>query len=160
MEKAKKTSAVLNFLPVKLWLQLLISLYRVPKLVIAAYIFDSLLFDLWLLLFYYIAGSATGIPTPYTFLGDEAFPLKRWLMRPIPGASAKTHSQKVYNYRLSRARRTIENAFGILVARWRVLKRYADFEIIIVVMVAEIVLMVWVHFVLCLFINSTPRSRW
>ena len=82
------------------------------------------------------------LPISYTFLADEAFPLKRWLMRPIPGASAKTHSQKVYNYRLSRARRTIENAFGILVARWRVLKRYADFEIIIVVMVAEIVHMV------------------
>lgn len=57
------------------------------------------------------------------FIGDEAFPLKTYLMRPIPGRSLDNQQQKVYNYRVSRARRTIENAFGILVARWRVLKR-------------------------------------
>lgn len=45
---------------------------------------------------------------PYVFIGDEAFPLKKWLMRPIPGRSLDTHAKKVYNYRLSRARRTIE----------------------------------------------------
>ena len=57
-------------------------------------------------------------PLPYFLLGDDIFPLKTWLMRPYPGFNL-SEEQRVYNYRHSRGRRVIENAFGILVARWR-----------------------------------------
>ena len=60
--------------------------------------------------------------TPYFLLGDEIFPLKKWLMRPYPGKNA-TEEERIYNYRHSRARRCIENAFGILSARWRIFQK-------------------------------------
>ena len=47
---------------------------------------------------------------PYVIVGDDIFPLKPWLLKPFPG-SPLTLEQRVYNYRLSRCRRTIENAY-------------------------------------------------
>lgn len=62
--------------------------------------------------------------TPYVFIGDEAFPLMPNLMRPYPKARVTGNFQnKVFNYRLSRARQTVECSFGILAARFRVYKR-------------------------------------
>ena len=39
------------------------------------------------------------------------------MQRPYPGRGI-SESQRVFNYRLSRARRVIDNAFGILTARY------------------------------------------
>ncbi|XP_018314714.1 uncharacterized protein [Mycetomoellerius zeteki] len=59
---------------------------------------------------------------PYCLVGDEAFPLKPYLLRPYPGRGL-TMEQAVFNYRLSRVRRLIENTFGILVSQWRVFRK-------------------------------------
>lgn len=62
-----------------------------------------------------------GVSLPYVIVGDEAFPLKRYLMRPFPRTGRRlSEAERIYNYRLSRSRNTVENAFGILSNTWRV----------------------------------------
>ena len=50
-------------------------------------------------------------------IGDSAYPLKTFLMKPFAFNTALTNQQKVFNYNLSKARIVVENAFGRLKAR-------------------------------------------
>lgn len=60
---------------------------------------------------------------PFVFLGDEAFALGENLMKPFSGTHRKGSAERIFNYRLSRARRVVENVFGICSAVFRVLRK-------------------------------------
>lgn len=62
-------------------------------------------------------------PIPYYIIGDEGFPLEEFLMRPYSKRGKLSMRQKVFNYRLCRARRIVECAFGIFVQRFRIFRR-------------------------------------
>lgn len=54
-------------------------------------------------------------------MGDDAYSLKTNLLKPY-SRKRLTVEDRIFNYRLSRARRCVECDFGILVVKWRCLK--------------------------------------
>lgn len=62
---------------------------------------------------------------PHVIVGDEAFQSKTYMMRPYPGRNLSSR-QRILNYRLSRARRCVENSFGMLAQRFRKFFRPID----------------------------------
>jgi hypothetical protein len=61
-------------------------------------------------------------PFPHYFVGDEAFPLHRNVMRPYP-KRVLNDEKRVFNYRLSRGRRSVECAFGMLTSKFRIFEQ-------------------------------------
>jgi hypothetical protein len=83
----------------------------------------------------------TYVPMPHVFLGDDAFPLRINLLRPYPGKSHRK-PERIFNYRLSRARRVVENAFGIWAARFRIFHTtiHADLDLADLIVKGTVVL--------------------
>lgn len=52
-------------------------------------------------------------------MADDAFKLSKRIMKPYSSKNL-SYIQKIFNYRLSRARRTVESAFGIFANKWRI----------------------------------------
>ncbi|PNF16800.1 hypothetical protein B7P43_G18111, partial [Cryptotermes secundus] len=76
----------------------------------------------------YLAQKKLNIPEDKPFpalgiIGDEAFPLKTYLMRPYPASQEADLTKSNFNKRLSRARKVVENAFGILTQKFRLYNR-------------------------------------
>nr|CAH7732410.1 unnamed protein product [Callosobruchus chinensis] len=62
-------------------------------------------------------------PVPYVVMvADDAFALKPYMLKPLAFKNQGV-AERIFNYRLSRARRITENVFGIVPARFRVLRR-------------------------------------
>lgn len=66
---------------------------------------------------------------PHVIVGDEAFPLCTYLMRPYSRDDVqRDEEKKVFNYRLSRARNTVENTFRLLARKLRLFERLSMHE--------------------------------
>nr|XP_022911163.1 uncharacterized protein LOC111422175 [Onthophagus taurus] len=74
----------------------------------------------------YLPGTETP-KVPYFFVGDEAFGLHIRLLRAYGGAHL-TQEKRIFNYRLCRARRYVECAFGILSNKLRIFHRSIDVD--------------------------------
>ena len=68
----------------------------------------------------FLVESNRGSEVPYIVVADDAFHLTTYCMKPY-SSQKLSDSKRIFGYRLSRARLTIENALGILSNRFRVL---------------------------------------
>ena len=70
------------------------------------------------------------IPFEFWIAGDEGFICTENVITPYPGSEAPPGSARdTFNYYLSSLRVHVEQAFGILVSRWEILKSYMQYTI-------------------------------
>jgi hypothetical protein len=70
----------------------------------------------------------TNVKAPYVMIGEEAYPLKTYLMRPFPKNNLNEQTV-LYNDRLSSARQTTECTFGLTVSKWQILGKAVETDV-------------------------------
>jgi hypothetical protein len=88
------------------------------------------------------------IPVLYTLVADDAFPLTRHTMKPYATDLNNGSPKTVFNYRLSRARRIVENVFGLLASAFRIFRKPIEIKVAVV----DIVLT-------CVYLHNFPCSQ-
>lgn len=63
------------------------------------------------------------VDVPLVIVADDAFAMSDRIMKPFVGRHSKGSIERAFNYRHSRARRVIENVFGIMSSVFRVLRK-------------------------------------
>lgn len=63
------------------------------------------------------------VDVPILLLGDGAYKLCSFLMKPYAFTQNNSAEKRKFNYFLSRTRRVIENVFGQVFSRWRILSK-------------------------------------
>ena len=71
----------------------------------------------------------SGLDVGHFLIGDPAYPLQKWLMKPFADTGRLTPEQHKFNYSVSRARSVVETAFGRLKGRWRCLMKRNDCKV-------------------------------
>ncbi|CAH3128094.1 unnamed protein product [Pocillopora meandrina] len=59
-------------------------------------------------------------------IGDSAYPLLKWLVKPYPSRGHLTPDEREFNEKLSAARSVVERVFGMLKGRWRLLLKEVE----------------------------------
>lgn len=100
----------------------------------------------------------SNVVLPYYFIGDAGLPLESYLLTPYARFRHLLPSQRIYNYRLSRARRIVECAFVLLRSKWRVYTRPLAFNIATTeqVILATIALH---NFLMTMELSMDPQNR-
>jgi len=68
------------------------------------------------------------LTVPHIFVGDVAYPLTTYIMKPY-SRRILDRSTAIFNYRMSRARRVVECAFGICVSKRRILDKTIETKV-------------------------------
>lgn len=89
-------------------------------------------------------------PVPYVLLADDAFPLTDHIMKPYVTDLHRGSPERNYNYRHSRGRVVVENAFGVMSAVFRVFRK--PIEVKVENTVVDIVLA-------CVYLHNFLRSQ-
>uniref|UniRef100_A0A672R782 DDE Tnp4 domain-containing protein n=1 Tax=Sinocyclocheilus grahami TaxID=75366 RepID=A0A672R782_SINGR len=70
--------------------------------------------------------NVSGQEVGHYIIGDAAYTLTSWLMKPFSDNGVLTQQQEVGNHKTSKARVVVEHAFGRLKGRWRCLLKHND----------------------------------